>query len=238
MFRDRCPNDWLEESWGDDHRTFHTTAESFINRYGRAVWDKAYTFSVVRHPLARQVSNFFFLASICDNMPTLCDERHIPQHVRMDVVKNLTDKQRIESFHEWISDLYKAYPPGHPDQYLFGSRAQGNDENASFNSTQTSWLVDDSENIVVKDVFQLEHIDEAMVNVAGKIPCLHQGDEILSNDRSLESNKKGSSLDMYHENATPKYPNWKLFAYNQHTRKIMEEVYAVDFQNFGYKWPP
>ena len=67
MLNDHCKNEYVREKWetnnGYNHRSFHSTAHSYIERHGRAVWDQAYSFAVVRHPLARQVSNFFFLLS-------------------------------------------------------------------------------------------------------------------------------------------------------------------------------
>eukprot|EP00522_Entomoneis_paludosa_P018840 CAMPEP_0172441844 /NCGR_PEP_ID=MMETSP1065-20121228/2353_1 /TAXON_ID=265537 /ORGANISM="Amphiprora paludosa, Strain CCMP125" /LENGTH=865 /DNA_ID=CAMNT_0013191429 /DNA_START=29 /DNA_END=2623 /DNA_ORIENTATION=- len=241
MLRDRCPNEFFEESWGDDHRTFHTTAESFINRYGKTVWDNAYTFTVVRHPLARQVSNFFFLASICDSMPELCNDRLIPKYARGDDMYELSDKEKIEAFHEWVWDLYNEYPPGSKEQYFFGSRTQGNEENKHFNATQTSWLVDHNDEIAVKEIFQLEHIDDAMKEIAESIPCLKgEADKAdgTSAARRVADEKKNSEEDVHliHKNTTPKYPDWKKFGENKKTKKIMEEVYAADFRNFGYKW--
>ena len=44
------------------HRSFHATADSYIRQYGRQVFDDAYTFAVVRHPLPRQVSNFLLFS--------------------------------------------------------------------------------------------------------------------------------------------------------------------------------
>ena len=67
MLNDHCKEEYFREKWetnnGYNHRSFHSTAHSYIERHGRAVWDEAYSFAVVRHPLARQVSNFFFLLS-------------------------------------------------------------------------------------------------------------------------------------------------------------------------------
>eukprot|EP00522_Entomoneis_paludosa_P004477 CAMPEP_0172475438 /NCGR_PEP_ID=MMETSP1065-20121228/69870_1 /TAXON_ID=265537 /ORGANISM="Amphiprora paludosa, Strain CCMP125" /LENGTH=932 /DNA_ID=CAMNT_0013233641 /DNA_START=1 /DNA_END=2795 /DNA_ORIENTATION=- len=228
-FHKQCDSEYYEESWGDDHRTFHTTAHSYINRYGRAVWDKAYTFTVVRHPLARQVSNFFFLAGQCERNPKVCRDRLIPQNVRGDGMFELSDKDKIGAFHQWVSDLYEEYPPTSKQHYYFGSKTQGNDENPEFNATQTSWLVDENDKIVVKEIIQLEHLDDSMHILTKNIPCL------LGEDQSPGSHPKG--VEFSHKNKTPKYPDWKLFAKNKKTRRIINEVYEVDFKNFGYDMP-
>lgn len=234
-FQDRCGEEWFEESWGDDHRTFHTTAQSFINRYGREVWDKAYTFTVVRHPLARQVSNFFFLAGRCKSNPQICRDRLIPKEVRGNKMLALSDEEKIVAFHKWVNLLYEAYPPGSEEQYFFGSRSQGNQENKSFNATQTSWLVDNNDKIVVNDIYQLESIDEHMDKLTDAIPCLKEESDSKSKD--LGETGRGKAVEFSHKNVTPKYPDWKLFAQNERTRKIINQVYDVDFRNFGYEWP-
>jgi len=68
MLDEHCsPAEYATEEWttaaGLKHRSSHSTARSYIARHGRRAWDRAYTFAVVRHPLARQVPNFFFLAA-------------------------------------------------------------------------------------------------------------------------------------------------------------------------------
>jgi len=234
-FRRSCPSDYLSEDWGNDHRTFHTTAQSFINHYGRTVWDNAYTFTVVRHPLARQVSNFFFLASRCHENPLVCSERLIP-NIRPKEMLQRSEEEKIELFHDWIWALYQKYPPGSKEHYFFGSKTQGNQENASFNATQTSWLVDENDKIVVKDIIQLEHLDENMDRLTENIPCL-KGDNESEESRHREAQEKKESVEFSHTNVTPKYPDWKLFAKNERTRRIIEEVYKVDFDNFGYTMP-
>lgn len=39
---------------------------------------------------------------------------------------------------------------------------------------------------------------------------------------------------MAKENKTSKYPNFMLFAKDEQTKKIINEVFAEDFKNFGY----
>jgi len=74
MLDEHCsPAEYATEEWttaaGLKHRSSHSTARSYIARHGRRAWDRAYTFAVVRHPLARQVPNFFFLAANCAEAP-------------------------------------------------------------------------------------------------------------------------------------------------------------------------
>lgn len=218
MFAERCEDDYWGGEWygdhGDYHRAFHATAHAYIEEYGRKAWDDAYTFTVVRHPLARQVSNFFFLASMgCDKENNKCEERLIPD---IDL-KSMTDEEKIEAFHVWIQKLYKKFPPGHPEHYRFGAAGHGNEIYPTFQATQTSWNVDPEGNVVVKDFYKLEELSKDISKLADKIPCLKNG-----------------PLDMAKENKTSKYPHYTLFAKNEETKKIINEVFAEDFKNFGY----
>jgi len=218
MLIDRCEDEYEKDSWYDDndnhHRTFHLTAHAHIEKYGRERWDKADTFAVVRHPLARQVSNFFFLASKdCTKKNSKCKERMIPV---LDL-DSMSDDQKIDAFHEWIHKLYKAFPPGHREHYRFGAAGHGNEVYDTFGSTQTSWLVDSNNRLVVKKTFRLEDISKDMSGLAEAVPCLGKG-----------------RLEMDQKNKTPKYPDYTRFAKNEQTKKIINEVFAEDFKNFDY----
>uniref|UniRef100_A0A7S4RXA4 JmjC domain-containing protein n=1 Tax=Ditylum brightwellii TaxID=49249 RepID=A0A7S4RXA4_9STRA len=218
MFRKRCEEEYWGSKWldsnGESHRAFHATAHAYIEKYGREAWDKAYTFTVVRHPLARQVSNFFFHTSIgCDKPYSKCNERLI-QVLDLD---SMTDNEKIKAFHEWIVKLYDTFPPGSPEHYRFGSDGRGNEVYDTFGASQTSWNADANGNIVVKDFYKLEELSEDMSVLANRIPCLKNG-----------------PLDMLKKNETPKYPDFMLFAKAERTKKIINEVFADDFKNFGY----
>jgi len=240
MLRSRCTKEYTEEHWGTDHRTFHATALSHIDHFSRKSWDRAYTFAIVRHPLARQVSNFFFLASMCENNKERCRSRYIPEEVMGEKMDLLTDMEKIKAFHQWIGDLYEAYPPGSPDQYLFGSLGHGNEATISFNNTQTSWLIDEKDEIVVDNIFHLEDLSKNMAALTESIPCLGNKDKDGSNyyddaevSRMLKEEK--THVDMIHSNAAPKYPDYTKFTKNKKTIRIMEDVFDVDYKNFGYK---
>merc|ERR1711920_585807 len=113
MFRQRCADELIKsEAFDSGGRSFHATATAFIDHFGRDTWEKAYTFAIVRHPLARQVSDFFFLAKMCTKNKKKCEDRFIPERVRGDNMLSLSDDEKIQAFHDWISVLYKNYPPG------------------------------------------------------------------------------------------------------------------------------
>lgn len=218
MFTERCEEEYWGDEWYDEngefHRPFHATAHAYIENYGREAWNKAYTFTVVRHPLARQVSNFFFLTSMgCDKPDNKCEERLIPT---LDL-DSMSDEEKIDAFHEWLLKLYDAFPPGTPDHYRFGAAGHGNEVYKTFGASQTSWLIDPNGDVVVKDFYKLEELSKDISTLAEKIPCLKNG-----------------PLDMAKENKTSKYPNFMLFAKDEQTKKIINEVFADDFKNFGY----
>jgi hypothetical protein len=218
MFGDRCEDEYWGGEWVGDHddyhRSFHATAHAYLEHYGQKAWDEAYTFSVVRHPLARQVSNFFFLVSNgCDKPHNKCEERLIPD-VDLD---EMSDEAKIELFHEWLYKLYEKFPPGHPEHYRFGASGHGNEIYHTFGATQTSWLVDQQGKMVVKDIYKLEELSKDISTLAKYIPCLNNG-----------------SLEMTKENKTSKYPHYTLFAEDEKTKKIINEVFAADFKNLGY----
>ena len=218
MFGDRCEEEYWGGEWygphGDYHRSFHATAHAYIEKYGQKAWDNAYTFTVVRHPLARQVSNFFFLASMgCERENNKCGERLIPD---IDL-ESMSDEEKIEAFHVWIKKLYKKFPPGHPEHYRFGAAGHGNEIYPTFTATQTSWLVNAQGKMVIQDIYKLEELSSDISKLADNIPCLKNG-----------------SLDMARENKTSKYPHYTLFAKNEETKKIINEVFAEDFKNLGY----
>jgi hypothetical protein len=227
MLLDHCQPHYISENWGETQRTFHATAHALIDHNGRDAWDNAYTFTIVRHPLARAVSNFFFLVDRCGPGGTLsttkCNNRLIP--VKADI-STMTDAEKIDAFHKHVQGLYKKYPPGSKDHYLFGSLGHGNERFDTFNATQTSWLVDEEGQIAVKNVFHLESLSTDMGKLAQDLPCL----------RDKKEGERRKLLEMVHENATPKYPNYKLFGHNARTNEILREVYAVDYKNFGYEY--
>ncbi|KAL7545983.1 hypothetical protein ACHAWF_013898 [Thalassiosira exigua] len=218
MLSNHCEDEYYTDEWGIDppHRSFHATAHSYIEHYGREAYDRAFTFAVVRHPLAKQVSNFFFIAEQCQLQTDSCEERLIPIEVGGVPVASLPDEKKMEIFHEWIAAMYAKYPPGSPGHYLFANKGHGNEEYETFGATQLSWMVDEEGSVAVDSVLKLEDLSGDPSLLSAYIPCL-QGAE------------------MEKHNKTPKYPDFTLFAENERTKKIMQEVYAEDFATFGYE---
>jgi len=80
-----------------------------------------------------------------------------------------------------------------------------------------------------------------MDKLTASIPCLGNEDdnENSSYDETGVSRmvkEEENDVDMIHANATPKYPDYKLFTKNKKTQRIMKELFAVDYTNFGYSY--
>ena len=71
-------------------------------------------------------------------------------------------------------------------------------------------------------ILKLEELSENMDAFVKKIPYLANG----RNDHNVH---------MAQADETPKYPPYMRFAEHEETRNIIMEVYADDFQNFGYE---
>jgi hypothetical protein len=235
MLRERCEPQFYEEEWDENgvtQRTFHATAHALMDHYGVDNWENSYRFAVVRHPLARVVSNFFFLVGRCrdarkdaSGFVEKCKDRSVPWH---DLSSKSVEEQ-VEAFHGYFHRLYERYPPGSPRHYLFGSLGHGNEVFETFNATQTSWLVDASGEIAVDHIFHLESLSTDLDALARDLPCLYD-------DESEEPEDVRKLLDMVHENPSEGYPDYRLFGRNERTNTILREVYGVDYENFGYEF--
>ncbi|KAL3936672.1 MAG: hypothetical protein SGARI_002453 [Bacillariaceae sp.] len=254
MLRLRCEPQFYDEEWVEEdtqQRAFHATAHNLMNHYGRDNWDNSYSFVVVRHPLARVVSNFFFLVGRCidtkgkPGRKKKCKERLVPTE---DIFSE-SDEVQIDAFHKYFHKLYETYPPGRKDHYLFGSLGHGNEAFDTFNATQTSWVVDDKGEIAVKHIFHLETLSDDFEKLAHDLPCLYNDDngEVDDDDALpdiVEDESEAAQLDqrqrrtveMRHANPTKKYPDYTMFRNNARTNEIMKEVFWMDYENFGYDY--
>ena len=253
MLNERCPGQWRNEKWSSPAllRTFHCSAQCWIDRWGGKAWNDQYSFAIVRHPLARAVSNFFFLIDQCSKKRSkICEERAISTHYNGVVINDLADDElKINLFHSWVEKAYKLFPPGSHNHHLFGSHAHNNDVYSTFNATMTSWMVNADGEIAVDEVYRLEEMASGgMDKLSTKIPCLKNAatasERFLAEQEQEESTEEHPHLPAQQQhvqlatkNTSPPYPDYERFAANRRTKEIFLEVYAADFHNFGYKWP-
>lgn len=191
---------------------FHGAAQYQRHAVGdSAFWD-AYRFGLVRHPWARQVSNFFFLIGMCRNRyNSNCERRFIPKYGGWMQDPELA----VPAFHKWIRALHKAYPVGAKDEYFFGSLPHGNEMFPWFNSTQVSWFIDGTGKWMIDHVYKLEEIKTGYAKLQEELPCL-RGSE-LGHEKSLE------------------YPSNKLFFHDTEIQEIMDMHFANDMRVLGYE---
>jgi hypothetical protein len=162
---------------------FHASADRQRQLVGEDAWNNAFKFALVRNPWARQVSMFHFLVGghcktqlvpATDNIAAPNDEPHYmlagkPKGGKACSTRLLPSGQgdwlddnanAIPAFRKWMKRLDDAFPTGHPDNYLFGSMAHGNDESPWFNASQLSWMVDRSGQVLVDKVIKLEELTD------------------------------------------------------------------------------
>ena len=247
MFNKHCHGQWKNEKWSSPAmlRTFHCTAECWIDHWGEKAWNEKYSFAIVRHPLARAVSNFFFLIGQCtEKRSKICKERAIDTHYNGTNINHLDDDElKIKLFHSWVEKAYKLFPPWSRNHHLFGSHAHNNDVYSSFNATMSSWMVNADGEIVVDEVYRLEEMASGgMDKLSTKIPCLKNAataERFLAEQQHGEENidRQKQRVQLPTKNRSVPYPDYKRFAGNSRTKEIFLEVFAADFHNFGYKWP-
>lgn len=93
----------------------------------------------------------------------------------------------------------------------FLKEAQGKSKKTSF--SQSKWLTDENNNIIVDRILKFETINKDIVEIASEI-----GIEVMS---------------IPHKNSTVRRPFWKY--YGQDEVRMANDLFAIDFQNFGYK---
>jgi len=202
-------------------RYFHASASLQLLAVGQQAWVSAYSFALVRNPWARQVSLFHFLLQEAGcrlpkgSRAPDCDTRVLP--IAGDW---LSDPAKVrDEFRKWIRDIRAVFPPGHPKQYLFGSRSHGNDRDAWFNASQISWLVDARGKVLVEDIFKLEELEDKWPTLQRKI-C---GLSTVSYAQAMALARRNPSSHKSHE-----------FYYDEPTSRIVEEYMEADIRYFGY----
>eukprot|EP00967_Tisochrysis_lutea_P091730 scaffold131934_cov29-Tisochrysis_lutea.AAC.3 len=147
--------------------------------------------------------------------PTHCDQRFLPEAGEWTKIPEVS---RIR-FREWILKMHEAFPPGHKDQHLFGSRSHGNERNSWFNASQISWMVDQSGARLVNDIFKLEELSKVWPLLQIKICGLSR----MSYSDAMSSIKRNPST----------HGHYSLY-YDERTRAIIAEYMKADIDAFGY----
>ena len=200
-------------------RFFHASAALQQWAVGEAAWRDAYRFALVRNPWARQVSMFHFLletascAKPCGQRAAHCDKRLLPQAGPWLASVDLATPR----FRAWIRDMAAAFPPGHPQQHLFGARFHGNERDAWYNASQISWMVDGRGAVLVDDIFKLEELQQHWPTLQRRV-CSLRG--VPYADGGL---RKNPSMHAHYS----RY-------YDDQTRRIVAQYMQADIDRFGY----
>jgi len=205
-------------------RFFHASASLQRRVLGEDTWRLAFTFALVRNPFARQLSMFTFLLQEAGcraplgRRPQHCDERRLPEAGPW--LKNNTELGA--RFRTWIRALSAAYPPATKSQHLFGARSHGNELDTWFNSSQHSWLVDGSGQLLVHKVIKLEELRTSWGELQASICGLKA--------ISYEQASGGSSGSRRNPSHHLHYSHY----YDEPTRRIVEAYVGADLAAFGY----
>ncbi len=181
------------------------------------------------------------------------------QSQRSELPRALKRENVVHEFEEWMRRLWAAYSPWfegtvNRDQHLFGSYSFRNNQQLGvvdgvgdyyrmtseerartgmlprsfYNATQTSWLTGDDGKIAVDHWFRLEDIAKDYgnwVEVKKAVPCLRRSGNVV--------------LPVLNPGPQRHFPIADFYK-SVDVLQMMQLIYEVDFENFGYdpKIPP
>jgi len=203
----------------------HASALFQIEFLGRDVWERAFTFALVRNPWAKVVSAFVYFsrdthvrdvtfASVSmhsHNSPSACFSSTLWTEANVSIL----------CFRHWLLRFAQQHPVGSPEEYLLGGFPIGNQLlSHGLNASQLSWLVDGEQNLAVDRIYKLEELAQSWSDLQAHVVGF----------RSVEyADLRGR----FSHNPSSHAP-YKLY-YDQETRCIIARYMAVDISFFGYK---
>lgn len=186
-----------------------------------AMWRKAYKFGIVRNPWDRQVSNFNFLMETWANCRAAPEQsafcKKMAQRLLPDFYREWKDNPaevRFQ-FQAWVHRLHQAHPVGSKQEFQFSSLAHGNDEEAHFNASQSSWFSDAQGRMMVQDIVKLEELNQEWPRLSKQI-CAPPGTTVS------------------HRNSR-EHAHYSSF-YDDATIEIVRKYSEPDIRRWGYKF--
>eukprot|EP01062_Namystynia_karyoxenos_P009282 TRINITY_DN13281_c0_g1_i1.p1 TRINITY_DN13281_c0_g1~~TRINITY_DN13281_c0_g1_i1.p1 ORF type:complete len:303 (+),score=29.16 TRINITY_DN13281_c0_g1_i1:125-1033(+) len=147
---------WFGVAWK------HATALEERGAVGLELWRRSFTFGLARNPWGRHVSRFFFLSQKeCSGKMSRYKELHCGNALLLG--NNYPRRLNKQSFRDWTMRMYKAYPPGHPQEYLISNRFDQNKMTTSphyFGAAQWYWFSDTQGKLIMTKVIKLEKLKE------------------------------------------------------------------------------
>eukprot|EP01062_Namystynia_karyoxenos_P067270 TRINITY_DN6116_c0_g4_i1.p1 TRINITY_DN6116_c0_g4~~TRINITY_DN6116_c0_g4_i1.p1 ORF type:complete len:354 (+),score=75.06 TRINITY_DN6116_c0_g4_i1:84-1064(+) len=213
---------------------FHSSAFEQRRVVGDTVWNRAYTFAIVRNPWDKQISRFFFRAEkYCTG--SAMDRKGCEAH------RFHRDKTELgpQEFQHWVHFMYESYPPGSPQSVLwtaaqrfklnFGSDYRG--------AAQWYWITDPRGRILVDDVYKLEQMEQNWPRLQSHICGLRTISyaEHKSHGRGLCADGRGCPEGVTAA-AAKAPPRRRQDYYDNATRDIVHTVFKLDVDNFKYSF--
>eukprot|EP01062_Namystynia_karyoxenos_P067267 TRINITY_DN6116_c0_g3_i1.p1 TRINITY_DN6116_c0_g3~~TRINITY_DN6116_c0_g3_i1.p1 ORF type:complete len:331 (+),score=53.99 TRINITY_DN6116_c0_g3_i1:77-994(+) len=211
---------------------FHSTAFEQRTVVGSKAWDRAYTFALVRNPWDKQISSFFY------HVKRICIGRKLKQP-ECESWRPYSSKQNLgaREFQQWVRDLYKRYPPGSPNEYVWTALLNFNmnfDRRYS-GAAQWYWITDPTGNILVDDVIKLEHLEQNWPLLQSRICGLRAISyrQHSARGRGLCAGGPGCPKGVTPDPAQ-RPPKHRQDYYDEGTRDMIARVMKLDIDNFNY----
>eukprot|EP01062_Namystynia_karyoxenos_P067266 TRINITY_DN6116_c0_g1_i2.p1 TRINITY_DN6116_c0_g1~~TRINITY_DN6116_c0_g1_i2.p1 ORF type:complete len:302 (+),score=92.09 TRINITY_DN6116_c0_g1_i2:81-986(+) len=209
---------------------FHSTALEQRTVVGPEVWDRAYTFALVRNPWDRQLSRFFFRAGkVC--VGEKLKQRFCQEH------RFHAGKQELgpQDFQQWVRILHKSYPLGSPKERFWSvnPRLNINADSGYHGAAQWYWITDPSGKLLVKGVIKLEELEQHWPRLQSSI-CGLQAVSYAQHSAHGRGLCAGSNGCPEGAGSSVKQPKRRQDYYDNETRDIVAEHMQLDIDNLNY----
>eukprot|EP01062_Namystynia_karyoxenos_P082266 TRINITY_DN9232_c0_g1_i7.p1 TRINITY_DN9232_c0_g1~~TRINITY_DN9232_c0_g1_i7.p1 ORF type:complete len:319 (+),score=99.44 TRINITY_DN9232_c0_g1_i7:78-1034(+) len=250
---DECCPDQLKNTEKDqlaskpprDPRTFwfHSSALEQQAVVGRAAWDAAYTFALVRNPWDRQLSRFWFrVGKVCHG-----SEKMKKRDCALDaLIYKDKDPSSLtaQHFQKWVRMLEAEYPVGSgPMEQMFGVNRRDfiNLKTSHYGAAQWYWVSDEQGKLLVDDVYKLEELKDHWPKLQSKVCGLAKVSYAEHSMRGRgpcagNTNKAGCTAEQLAAATTAPPRRRRQDFYDNETQDIIARHMHLDVVNLGYRF--